>query len=250
MSLAISIVTEDGIVMASESRRMEVVPGTSSLKFLDDSTPKTFLLDNRICLNYTGLGSLNLRGIDKNNNEHTFSWDIQEEVTKLQEQAAKGADMWELAGALKNTTTKIGDFVSLRNDNNAKYGFTLATYEGAKLTVVHHDYGLETKIDNPEKSASIFLGPYRLYGDTDKGFVSGHIIEGNPLGVISKLLEGEEINYTDMTIDEAIEFAVLTLTAGFTYLKYFERYKDEQNAGGPINVLVMTPNHCGFLDMG
>lgn len=217
MSIAIAIITENGIVMASESRKIEYMANDrDNFKIVNDSTPKTFVLANRVCLNYTGISTV-----------EAMNWSLDNEISNLQMMTEQGASIVDLVHHFKD---RLDGVLSALPETIVKYGFLMATYYNNSILV-----GYESFNGGP----IVALGAAAL-----EGFKGGLWYCGE-IDIIKKLLNGEEINYVDMTIDQAIEFVNTALTVGFTYLKYFKGYRQVSN--GPINLAVVTPGYCGFL---
>lgn len=217
MSIVVAVITENGAVMASESRRIEYKANDpDNFTIIDDCTPKIHILDNRICLGYAGVGSVKVTG-----------WTLDREIADLQKMAGQGDSIGKLAHHFKDRLDKA---LSGLPETVVKYGFLMTTYYNNSILVGYESFN---------------GGPIVELGHAaPEGFKAGAWYSGE-IGIIKKLLSGEEIDYAEMTLDQAVEFVNMTLTAGFTCLKYFKGCR--QVSGGPINLAIVTPEYCGFL---
>lgn len=228
MTICISTVVPQGIVMGSESR--EIAASENWMKnsyngiygpdfqIVNNSTPKVYLLANRYGLNYSGIG-------------WTPSWHWNQTLAELEKVAADCNDIYALAAWLATQLSKV-------IPPGVKYGFDLGGYKhGCPILIKCND----GRMIYPHDPGG--LG-YNFH--TRQLMAGAHIV--GVVDILSKLLAGEEIDAQNMTLQDAIEFTHLTLTIGTKYLRYFKRYQEV--SGGPIKILVLTPTVCGFLEGG
>ena len=226
MTIIMTAVVPDGIIMAAESRAISTYVLPEKYKeFTQKTNPipyevhsnnasKIYRIQN-YWLTYTG------SDFDKQ------GWNITEEFTKINA-AAKGMKIQDVANLIIDT---------LKNTLAAKggYAFHLAGY-----------------IDVSGQGDYL---PKTLHYTTGKGFIAspgynkgrvtwGLMMDGET-AIIQKLFAGEKIPFYTLPLNDAVELLELSITAGAKYLQFFEGY--QAVSGGPIDIAVITPDYSGFV---
>lgn len=215
MSIILTAVTGDGIVMAAESRTIKAplaqVRGgyTSGMTYelVTDSSDKVFLLAGRVGLAYSG----------PDFDEH--GWYFNNEVRALEEEANKGCGIDKLADKLANRLKEA-------LPSNMAFGFHLAAYDGYSPLVATWP---------PQE-------PRLGYS---KGAVRCGLAMDGETSILRKLLQGERIAFHRMPLRDAIEFAELMVTLACKCQAWFEHRQPV--SGGPVDILVLTPERAGFV---
>jgi len=232
MTIIMTSAIPDGVVMGSESRRIllnKADPQSSdynSFEVHNDNTPKTFLLAGYLGLNYSGVSAI----YDKNNK---IIWDSRSIIKDFEEKAAKadGSLIYELGEYLNE------QFKFLLDVSDEKFGFQLAC--------IHPQYNLPVVLSY-DAEGKLFkkFGIEKIPGDEKNiGFRSGSTYAGM-VDIIGKLTKNESTDY-EMPLEHLVDYVELTINVGAKYLQYFKGHRAA--SGGPVNILVITPEKCGFL---
>lgn len=215
MTVILTVVTADGVVMGGDSRSIKTsltqalngyTPGMT-FQLATDSSDKIFLLAGRVGLAYSG----------PDFDEH--GWYFNNEVRALEEEACKGCGVDELAD-------KLAGRLKEALPPGMAFGFHLAAYDGYFPLVATWP---------PQE-------PRLGYS---KGVVRCGLAMDGETSVLRKLLQGERIAFHRMPLRDAIEFAELMITTACKCQQWFE---DRQPvSGGPVDILVLTPERAGFV---
>lgn len=215
MSIIMTVVIPDAIVMASESRTIKASlaqvrngyrPGMT-YELVTDNSDKVFLLAGRIGLAYSG------PSFDESD------WYFNNEVQALEEEARKGSGVEELA-------SKLAGQLKEALPPGMTFGFQMAAYDGYLPIVVAW----------PPKEPRLGYA---------KGVVRFGLLMDGETSVLRKLLHGERVAFSRMPLRDAIEFAELMITVACKCQQWCE---DRQPvSGGPVDILVLTPGWTGFV---
>lgn len=222
MTIIATTTVRDGIVMGSESREIRASAewlkesyehkNNSDFTVANESSPKTFILAGRYGLNYSGPA-------DYLNN---WCWAI--ELLEMQRLAEEGTHTLHALAAHLATrlTNALKDY---------KFSFHLGGYQNGHPVMI---------------SCSDGALDYRWGFHLQNGrFQAGMDLSAGEVRFFEKLLANEAIHFDRMSLPDAIEFTELIVTAGSKFPKFFEAYADV--SGGPVNLLVITPDRCEFL---
>ncbi|MDF9409056.1 MAG: hypothetical protein A4E52_01445 [Pelotomaculum sp. PtaB.Bin013] len=218
MTIMATMAIKGAFILGSESR--QVIGGESWRKSFQEKDysnknfrihpsefPKTFLLGERYGLNYSGFG-------------FTDTWRFEDTLEELQQMAHSNKyTFYELAICLND---KLKHAL-----NGQSFEFHLVGFpEGRPVLGECND------------------GELLFYEGKERNTAMDRLVMAGMVDIIEKLCTGELLDYERMTIERAVNFLYLTITAGCKYLEYFTKYPEV--SGGPINILVITPDKCEF----
>lgn len=235
MSLIVTVHVPEGIVMASDSRQSIVMEGKSpegkpvKVETVNsDSVEKTFFIEShQVGISFFGQDLLG--GVSTASH-----------VKKFMEQELAIAD------DVSTIAKKIIDY--FRKDySNVDTGFHIAGYaKQGKISTPYFYYGhlkeeqIERRNIKDEKT---------IYGATWSGQID--ILSSIVQAVIIKDEKGEEkfvrlpapIIWDAMTLQDAIDFTIYAIRTTIETMRFQARPK---NVGGPIDVLLLTPDNKGM----
>ncbi|MBV1734250.1 MAG: hypothetical protein KMY50_00465 [Candidatus Desulforudis sp.] len=214
MTIAMTVVTKQGIVMGSESRTIEVERGMEEnyggdFKVVLDDNQKIHQLTDRIAICTSGYARVG-------------DWWQSHEIDELKKMAQNGVKINELA---KHYNGKVCQALEKHN-LKPKFGFIIAGYE-------HKSYPCAVCYAHGKEDFKLGLT------DPSTGsFQSGMHVIGR-LEIVRKLLADETPDYNNLSIFEVAGFVELCITAGYKFQRYLVGHHEE--SAGPVKLLVMTP---------
>lgn len=218
MSIAVAFVNRNFAVLGSESRKVEWrLNNEDDYWIVNDSTPKTHILANKIGLNYCGLAEIS-----------STKWTMEDEIANLHRLAEKGVGIGELANIFRDNLTRA---FSCLPPESTIYSFIFATWD--------HE------TNAPRAIECFHGGPFNEMCLTEEGYRCGAYYAGE-LDIIKKLTNNEKTNY-DMSLVEAIDFIETTIKVGYKYLHWFNGHR--QVSGGPVNIVIITEHMCMFKEL-
>ncbi|WP_028308767.1 hypothetical protein [Desulfitibacter alkalitolerans] len=219
MTIIMTVVVPDGIVVAGESRAITADSLTSIESFSQkehfipyevhsDNSNKIYKIGN-FGLAYSG-PCFDMDG-----------WSIRQDIAELERAFSKNTIEEVAAGFVQKLTKAL--------PAKTGYGFQLSGYnnEGLPKTFNYDDGQFK-------QSPGYYQGRMR-YG----------LMMNGETTLINKLFDGEKILFHAMSLRDAIEFAELSITVGYRYLQFFKEYQPVSN--GPVDILVITPNTSRFV---
>jgi hypothetical protein len=219
MTMVASLAIKDAFIFGSESREISADAewikdfqagnfANKNFKVLPGEFPKTYLIGDRFALNYSGAG-------------FTPDWHFEPVLAELQQMARSGGCcLLDLATHLNNHLRQaLGDML---------FGFHMAGFIDGTPALVSSNTGQLTFHAPTEQNPDMYF--LYLTGAT---------------AVLESLFEKETPDFENMTVSKGIDFVRCILTAGCKFQEYFTRYSAV--SGGPINILVVTPEKIKFL---
>ncbi|MGI6588026.1 MAG: hypothetical protein ACOX2N_04445 [Peptococcia bacterium] len=219
MTIIMTAVVPDGIVMASESRSIAVNSLLEATTFKQKVNPINYEIqsDNSSKIYRIADYWLAYSGSDFDSR----GWNITEEFAKINA-AAKGMKIQEVANlivdTLKNTPPGM-----------VGYAFHLAGYE---------DYFYP-------KTIYYSHGEFKPSPGYSNGYTRCGLMMDGETTIIRKIFKDEKILFHSLSLNDAIELLELSITAGAKYLQFFEGY--QAVSGGPVDIAVITPDYNGFI---
>jgi len=237
MSLIIASYVPEGIVMASDSRQfLEIQGKTPDGRDFKIETPasdfvtKTFLLEN-MKVGISNFGQDLLAGIPMGSYIKRF---IEEELT-----------------AADNVTTIPQKLVEYFRTSfpDAEAGFHVAGYKKEEKVSVPYVYYCHVK-ENIVKRINVKPNGSLVYGASWSGQID--VIDSivNPVvirdekGVEKIIRQLAPIIWDAMTLQDAIDFSIYAIRTTIDTMRFQARPK---NVGGPIDVLVITPDVARWI---
>ena len=237
MTICISVITEAGIVLAGDGRSINVKDhqnvnfrdASQSFEFnvVTDNMPKIYLVADRFAIAYSGYGSLQ-------------GWDLQQSINELDrlirfnmrsnrtfDPRCGGEILDDLINKAVPGTKFERDFVWAGHDLRGR-AFQVVRRDGRDIT---------DEMDAP-------CG-YRenVPGHPNGCFRWGEITFGR-IGVIKKLLDGQQIRWDTMSLRDIVEAVEWLLTVGTGGLRFLEG--EQATSGGRVDILALSPTwHWG-----
>lgn len=262
MSLCITIVTPEGIVMAGESRQTQVIGGVNRIG--SDSAIKVFDLTDAVCACTTGWAFLKPQGA-------TMARNISSLIEDLKPTIPTGASVTTIAALLWNHFNTLYQEHITSNPASAvpvgetALNFVIAGYDAGSQV------GTLFSVDVP--SAAAPTAPVRSTNNPGSWWigqvdVAARIINGfdprafglpfvqaaNQSGVARTQLEGLSyaIYYNTMTLQDAVDLATGLIHITITTQRFAAGIATQPGAvagvGGPIDVAVMRPaKHVNWI---
>lgn len=229
MTIILTAVVPDGIVMAGEGRCiMGPVDARDKFNFdfVTDGEEKIYLLGDRdrYGLAYSG-PSFNDSG----------SWYINNDVNKLNQLVHQGNY------SINDLAKVFADMIKQALPPGTNFSFHLATFQNYLPLVVTYQKG---QLTNPLGFQVGRRPGYISQSAQNFGQVRFGLAMDGETNIIRKLLKNERIPFSRMSLRDAIEFCELTVTVGYKYLQYFGY---QQVSGGPVDILVLTQKWSGFV---
>lgn len=231
MSLIVTVYVPDGIVMASDSRQSITIEGArpTGEKFNvetvnSDAVMKTFLLDQQQ-VGISNFGQDLLDGVPMASYIRRF----------IEEVLVAADDVTTIPGKL------VGYF--RKSFPKAEAGFHIAGYkkEGkSNIPYVYHCHVARNKVErrNARSDGSI------IYGATWSGQIDVLTSIINPVALKDEkgkdkiIRSPAPIIWDAMTLQDAIDFSIYATRTTIDTMRFQARQK---NVGGPIDVLLLTP---------
>jgi len=232
MSLVITIVVPEGIVMASDSRQSLTIEGrtpegrTFKVETVNsDSVTKTFLLEAQQ-VGISNFGQDLLGGVPMSSYVKKF---IEEELV--------------LADDVTTIPSKLIGYIR-RGFPQADAGFHVAGYAKSAKVSVPYFYHCHVARNNVERR-NVKPDGSVAYGATWSGQIDVITSLFNP--IMTKDEKGQDkliyspapIIWDAMTVQDAIDFAVYAIRTTIDTMRFQARQK---NVGGPIDVLLLLPD--------
>lgn len=232
MSLIITVIVPEGIVMASDSRQSLTVEGrtpdgkTFKVETVNsDSVTKTFLLEAQQ-VGISNFGQDLLGGVPMSSHVKQF---IEEEIV--------------LADDVTTIPSKLIEYIR-RTFSQADAGFHVAGYSKSAKVSVPHFYNCNVAKNTVERR-NVKPDGSVAYGATWSGQIDIITSVINP--IITKDEKGQDrivyssapIIWDAMTVQDAIDFAVYAIRTTIDTMRFQARQK---NVGGPIDVLLLLPD--------
>jgi len=232
MSLIVTVVVPEGIVMASDSRQSLTIEGrtpegrTFKVETVNsDSVTKTFLLEGQQ-VGISNFGQDLLGGVPMSSYVKKF---IEEEIV--------------LADDVTTIPSKLIEYIR-RSFPQADAGFHVAGYARSAKVSVPHFYNCHVAKNNVERR-NVKPDGSVAYGATWSGQIDVITSIVNP--IITKDEKGQDkivyspapIAFDAMTVQDAIDFAVYAIRTTIDTMRFQARQK---NVGGPIDVLLLLPD--------
>ena len=232
MSLIITVIVPEGIVMASDSRQSLTIEGrtpdgrTFKVETVNsDSVTKTFLLENQqVGISNFGLDLLG--GVPMSSYVKKF---IEEEIV--------------LADDVTTIPSKLIEYIR-RSFSQADVGFHVAGYSKSAKVSVSYFYNCHVAKNTIERR-NVKPDGSVAYGATWSGQIDSITSLVNPI-MIKDEKGQDKIAYSPapilwdaMTVQDAIDFAVYAIRTTIDTMRFQARQK---NVGGPIDVLLLLPD--------
>lgn len=214
MTIAMAVINEQGIVIGSESRTIEVEHGKGwnhggEYKVVLDDERKIHQLTDRIAMCTSGYARVG-------------NWWESQEIEKLKRLAENGAKIDRIA---ERYNTKVCQVLE-KHGLEPTFGFVVAGYEHRSYPyLVGYAHGkLDMRLGLDVPATGMFqCGMYSI----------------GRLEIIGKLLANETVDYKNLGIFELAGFVELSITAGYKFQRYLVGHHEE--SAGPVRLLILTP---------
>jgi hypothetical protein len=232
MSLIVTVIVPEGIVMASDSRQSLTIEGrtpdgkTFKVETVNsDSVMKTFLLEAQQ-VGISNFGQDLLGGVPMSSHVKKF---IEEEIV--------------LADDVTTISSKLIEYIR-RSFSQADAGFHVAGYSKSAKVSVPYFYNCHVAKNTVERR-NVKPDGSVAYGATWSGQIDIITSVVNP--IIAKDEKGQDrivyspapIVWDAMTVQDAIDFSVYAIRTTIDTMRFQARQK---NVGGPIDVLLLLPD--------
>lgn len=234
MTICISVITQAGIVLAGDGRSINIKdPQNVNLRdtsqpldfsIITDNQPKIHLVADRFAVAYSGFGYL-----------QNWNWNLQQSINELDrlirfnmrhnkafDPRCGGEMLDELMNKAVPGINFERDFVWVGHDLKGR-AFQVVRRDGRDIT---------DEIDAPCGYREAVPGYPNGY------FHSGEVVFGR-IGVINKLLAGEQIPWDKMSLRDIVECVEWLLAVGTGGLRFFEG--EQATSGGRVDILVLSP---------
>lgn len=237
MSFVITVYVPEGIVMASDSRQSITIGGqTPEGKELprietvaSDFTYKTFLLKQQVGISTFGdalLGKIQMESHIKRLEEEKITEDDTVDIVKdkliayFKEKFPQADTSFHIAGFKKEEKASVPYlyFCNIKINENKRINFD----EKTKRVVYGCSWGGQSDI------ISTILKPYQILGSDNKPIAAPKF----------------PIIYDSMNLQDAIDFATYAVRTTIDTMRFQARPK---NVGGPIDVLLITPDKAKWI---
>ncbi|MRX92022.1 hypothetical protein [Parabacteroides goldsteinii] len=222
MSLIITAYTQEGIVMAADSR-VTINYGVSDYKYLGDYTPKLFLLNEKIGI--SACGSYLIQGTNMNLLIDEY----------IHSKKNTDVNILQVCEDLKNL---INSFIDKEHDYNVS--FLVGGYEnGVKLvfSFSNKDKDIE-RINEDDNNGISWRGQIdilqRLVSDVALKNTDGKYID----------LDRYPCMWERFSLQDAIDFTHFAIKTTTQMLHFSNRHSD---VGGPIDILVLKPHESFWI---
>ena len=208
MSLLVTVILNDGIIMASDNRTTYTYKNKDTVKYVD-TTNKTFLFDKTIGISHCRNAAVNGKSI--------------EEHLKDFQKLYKGRSITRLPNLLRDY------FLKLNPDCNV--AFFIAGYENYKS----HAYRIFTQAPIERLTTSKPCSYWEGERDVPSRLFSTVYIRN---GSNYKIHSSYELAIDDFSIPDGIDFATFLIKTSEEAMKF---QRTNKTVGGPIDILVIKP---------
>jgi len=237
MSLVVATYVPEGIAMASDSRQSVTISGKSpdgkefNVETVNsDAVTKTFLLEKQK-VGISNFGQDLLGGVPMASHIKRFSEEILKDTDDVEAIARK-----------------LVDFIA-KKFGEADCGFHVCGYKkDGKVSVPYvfycHVGRNEVSRKNLKTDSSLAYGAtWSGQADIISGLVNP-VVVADPAGAQKVLRGTAPIIWDAMPLQDAIDFSVFAIRTTIDTIRFQARPK---NVGGPVDVLVITPDEAKFI---
>lgn len=252
MSLIVTVYTNEGIVMASDSRTSynRFATATSPVSHyglhFTESTYKTFLCGDKIGISTCGDASVNdkpIAGYVESFINNIYKSDFSVEQT--------GKELMEYFYSINPSLKTIFHISGYKNENNADKPIVLRAVVSQKNCVPIDTSSSGAMWDGEQETMfrlikSVVIPTEQIYSQekivlqTDMELSDVIIVEKNK----SISFDHSDIAWNLMTLQDAVDFAVYAIKTTIDTMRFQLKIK---SVGGPIDVLIIKPDGAKFL---